>query len=76
MYLSKSDYFCVAETLKQLNKGEYFTKKEIAYPKDSQVWIKGEYNHSLKKYECTRFSDMNDIQYISGDKIIYTDFIF
>ena len=70
------DYFNVPEPLRQLNKGEYFTKKEIAYPKESQVWIKGDYDRSSKKYECYRFSDINYIQYISGDKVVYTDFIF
>ena len=35
--------------IKNLKKGEFFTKKSIEYPTDRQVWIRGEYDHSEKK---------------------------
>ena len=62
--------------LRNLKKGTFFTKKEIAYPNDSQVWVKGDYVRSMKRFECYRYSDVNDIQYIRPDKIVYTDLTF
>lgn len=63
-------------TVKELKKGEFFTKKAISYPNDNQVWIRGGYDRELKKYECTRFSDTNDFCYLSGSKEIFVDFTF
>lgn len=61
---------------KELKKGEYFTKKPISEPRESQVWIRGDYDRSTKKYECYRFDDMNTLNYVSGTKEVYTDFTF
>lgn len=63
-------------TVKDLKNGQFFTKKDIKYPNDNQVWIRGAYDRTEKKYECTRFSDSNDVQYINGNKTVYTEFIF
>ena len=63
-------------TIRELKKGEFFTKKDILHPNETQVWIKGDYDRALKRYECTRFSDCNDMQYIRGDKEVYTNLIF
>ena len=63
-------------TIKELKKGDFFTKKNIEYPKETQVFIRGDYDRSTKKYECIRFSDCNDVQYITGTKEIYIDLIF
>lgn len=63
-------------TIKQLKKGEFFTKKSIEYPTEKQVWIRGEYDRELKKFECTAFDDCNKTCYMSGSKEIFTDFIF
>lgn len=41
-------------TVKQLKQGEYFTRKPIAEPKENQVYIRGEYDRSTKKYICTK----------------------
>lgn len=62
--------------LKNLKKGEYFTLRPISNPKESQVYIRGEYDRYEKKYECIQFSDMCSTRYIKGDKEVYTDFIF
>ncbi len=62
--------------IKNLKKGDFFTKKNIEYPKDRQVWIRGDYDRSEKKYECVRFDDSCEFCYISGSKEVYTDFIF
>lgn len=63
-------------TIRELKKGDYFTKKAIEYPTERQVWIRGDYDRSTKKYECYRFDDINTFTYVSGTKEVYTDFIF
>lgn len=62
--------------LKDLKKGEYFTLKPIAEPKDSQVYIKDEYDRSEKKYLCGKFSDISASRLLKPDTTVYTDFIF
>lgn len=63
-------------TLKELAKGEWFTLKPIAEPKESQVFVKGEYDRSDRTYECTKWSDISEAKYLKGDTKVYTDFIF
>lgn len=63
-------------TIKQLKAGEFFTKKPAEYPTEKQVWIRGAYDRENKKYECSRFDDVNAVCYISASKVVYTDFIF
>lgn len=62
--------------LKEIKKGDYFTKKPIEEPKLNQVWVKGDYDRSIKKYECYRFSDVNCFIYVDGNKEVFTDFTF
>lgn len=62
--------------LKQLKKGDFFTKKKIDFPKDNQVWIRSDYDRVERKYLCYRFSDVNDFCFIDGNKEIFTDFTF
>lgn len=62
--------------LKDLKKGDYFTVKPIAEPKENQVYIKGDYDRSDKTFECIRFSDISDSRSFKGDKEVYTDFTF
>lgn len=63
-------------TIKELKKGEYFTIKPISEPKESQVWVKGEYDRTTKTYQCTRFDDICACRCFKSSKTIYTDFIF
>ena len=62
--------------LRELKHGDYFTLKPIEYPKESQVYIKEEYDRSEKKYCCTKFSDVCYSRMLSPEKEVYTDFIF
>lgn len=62
--------------LKELKKGDFFCKKAIEYPNENQVFIRGDYIRSEKKFEVYRFSDVNDTFYIKGDKEVFTEFIF
>lgn len=63
-------------TLKQLKKGEYFTLKNISHPTENQVFVKGEYDRTERKYVIYKFNNINSFRCLSGDKVIYTDFIF
>ena len=63
-------------TVKDLKKGEYFTKKPIEEPKESQVWVRGEYDRSEKKYEAFNFADVSRTILLKGSAEIYTDFTF
>ena len=62
--------------LKELKQGDFFTLKPIAEPKDSQVYIRGEYDRSLRKYTCGKFDDISVCRNFSGDKEVYTEFCF
>lgn len=62
--------------IKDIKKGDYFTLKEISEPKESQVYIKGEYDKSSKTYSCCKFNDMNEERFYKGNKIIFAEFIF
>lgn len=62
--------------LKSLKKGDLFTLKDIPSPKDSQVYIKGDYDKSTRTFECTKYSDMNSWRDFKGDKMVYVDFYF
>ena len=43
--------------LKDVKKGEFFTKKPIEEPKETQVFSRGDQDKSERKYEVSRFSD-------------------
>lgn len=62
--------------LKDLKPGDYFTKKPIAEPKEHQVWIRQACDRSTKKYEIVRWDDVCDTQLMSGDKEVFTEFVF
>lgn len=63
-------------TLKDLKRGEYFTRKPIENPTEKQVFVRGDYDRTEKRYECHRWDDVNKTVYIKGDKEIYVDFVF
>lgn len=62
--------------LKDLKKGDYFTRKNIEYPTGKDVWIKGDYDRSLKKYSCINWLDINKEIFLKPDTEIFVDFIF
>ena len=63
-------------TVKQLKKGEWFTLKPISEPKESQVFVRGDYDRTEKKYVCGKFSDISYSRLLKGDTEVYTDFVF
>lgn len=62
--------------IKDLKIGEYFTLKPIENPTEKQVFIRGEYDRTEKKFECGRFDDISYTRYLSGKTEVYTDFTF
>ena len=62
--------------IKDLKRESLFTKKDIPFPNENQVWVRGHYDRSLKKYLCIRYSDMNDFCYMDGTRIVYDGFTF
>ena len=62
--------------LKDLKAGDMFTKKPIAEPRESQVWIRQAYDRSAKKYEIVRWDDICDVQLMDGNKEVFVDFVF
>lgn len=64
--------------LKELKKGDFFTLKPHGEKcvSSSQVFIRGEYDRTEKKYDCGRYDDIGYSRYFSGNKEVYTDFIF
>ena len=62
--------------VKDLKKGDYFTIKPLENPKENQVYIRGSYDRSSKKYSCEKFSDTNYERFFDGNKEVYTEFTF
>ena len=62
--------------VKDLKKGEYFTIKPLEEPKENQVYIRGEYDRSTKKYDCGRFDDLSYSREFDGNKEVFIDFTF
>lgn len=62
--------------LKELKKGEFFTLKEVEFPRESQVYVRGEYDRGSKTYSCYKWSDVNAERFFKGNKVVYTEFTF
>lgn len=59
-------------TIRELKKGDLFTLKEIpGEPKDSQVWIRGEYDRSSKTYSATNWSDISRERFFKAGKEVF-----
>ena len=65
-----------AKRIKDLKKGEYFTLKPVEYPKESVVWIRGDYERSSKKYSVIKWNDICHESFMKGERIVYVDFEF
>lgn len=62
--------------IQELKKGDYFTVKPIAEPKESQVFVYDGYDRSERRYCATKFSDISSGRTFKKDTEVYTDFIF
>ena len=63
-------------TIKELKKGDWFTLKPINEPKASQVWVRGEYDRSTKRYSVTNWADTNRERFLKGSAEAFTEFTF
>lgn len=63
-------------TVREAKKGDYITLKPIEEPKESQVWIRGDYDRESKRYSLTNFADINRERFVKGTAPAYTDFTF
>lgn len=62
--------------LKDVKAGEWFTRKPYEHPTDKQVFIRGKYDQTTKKYMCTYWYDISRSILLKGDTIVYLDFEF
>ena len=62
--------------MKELKRREWFTLKPIEHPKESQVYIRSDYDRSERKYWAQKWNDISDGKYVLGDREVYTDFEF
>ena len=51
-------------------------EKKLRELKKGPVWIKGDYVRSEKKYSTYKFDDTNHERFVSGEKMVITDFEF
>lgn len=63
-------------TVKELKKGDFFCKIDTDNPSERQVWVRGEYDRSARRYECYKWADVNHTQYLRGDRVVFCDFVF
>ena len=64
------------KTIKELKKGELFTLRQVEFPKDSQVYVRGEYDKGSKTYSCYKWDDVNEERFYKGTTKVYTEFTF
>lgn len=63
-------------TLREVRQGDFFTLRPIEEPKESQVYIREDYDRSERKYWVSKFSDMNAGRFMNGSKKVFVDFTF
>lgn len=64
--------------IKQLKKGDFFilSPANECEVKSIRIYIRGDYDRYLKRYFCQSFDDISRGRYFSGDKEVFTDFVF
>lgn len=72
----ETNFTLKAVKIKDLKQGDFFTLKPGIYPTEKQVYERGAFERSEKKYSCTRYDDFCAERFFKGDKIVYIDFIF
>lgn len=59
--------------LADVKRGDYLRLKPSP---TAPVWVRGEYDHSSKRYWITKADDMNHGALRKGDVIVYTGFTY
>lgn len=65
-----------ATTIRELKNDDFFTFKPREECTEKQVYVRGDYDPSSKKYSYAPYSDIMDERFIKGDRVVYTDFYF
>lgn len=63
-------------TIRELKKGDFFTLRPVDEPKESQVYVRDDYDRSEKKYGAYKFSDVNSFRSFKPTTQVYTGFTF
>jgi hypothetical protein len=58
-------------SLSNVKKGNYFTLKNVDKPKSKDLYVKGDYESSLKAYSCYKYDDVKKEIFIKEIKIVY-----
>lgn len=59
-------------SVKSLKKGDFFKLKSNS----REVYIRGDYDRSERKYDCGAFSDISKNRYFPGEKQVFIAFEF
>lgn len=73
--MKKNKDFIGVQPVSRFSVGEYLIKAN-SKSLSPVVYVRGEYDRSLRKYELTRFDDISRSIYVSGDTLFSNDFIF
>lgn len=71
-----SDFEGESSPIEKLKKGDYFTVKNIQYPRESQVYVFDGYSREEKKYCAYKFTDINKERYFKKGTVVYTGMTF
>lgn len=63
-------------TIRELKPGDMFTLRPIECPKDTQVYIRREYDRECRKYRADRFDDISIDRLLKPSTPVYIDFDF
>lgn len=59
--------------LKEIKQGELFKLKNT---ESAPVWVRGEYDHSSKRYSTYRYDDVCHERFVKVDTDVFVDFEF
>ena len=63
--------------IREIAAGEFFTLRDYGeFPDESRVYIRGDYDRSEKKYEASKFTDMNHCTYLKPTRKVWVGFTF
>ena len=63
-------------TIEKLKRDDFFILKRISKPKESQVYVRGGYDYSNKRYCGIKFTDICSCREFKKGTIVYVDFFF
>lgn len=58
-------------TIAQIKNGEIFRLTE-----NGPEWVRGEYDRTDKKFECSKWDDVNHSSYMKGTRKVFVGFEF